>query len=156
MKPGAVRRLLRLAVLAPLLASCQTTTQGSNSLPGIELRLDSHVIHAEVAASTAARMHGLMGRRQLPAHSGMLFVFPDPPQRICMWMKNTLIPLSVAFMDERGRILNVEEMSPLSLQTHCAYVPARYALEMNAGWFAAHGGTAGTRISGLANAPQAE
>jgi hypothetical protein len=76
----------------------------------------------------------------------MLFVF-DAPERICMWMRNTMLPLSVAFLDEDGEVLNIADMAPRSDVRHCASAPARYALEMNAGWFQQHGIAAGMRIT---------
>ncbi len=82
----------------------------------------------------------------------MLFVFPDVA-RHCMWMKNTFVPLSVAFIDERGVILNIADMQPLNEDSHCASGPARFALEMNQGWFAAKGIKAGAKISGIEKAP---
>jgi hypothetical protein len=82
----------------------------------------------------------------------MLFVF-DQDARHCMWMKNTLLPLSVAFIDEQGRIINVEEMQPQTENNHCATKPARFALEMNAGWFKKRGLGAGTALAGIERAP---
>jgi uncharacterized membrane protein (UPF0127 family) len=98
-------------------------------------------------------MRGLMYRRELADNHGMLFVF-DEAERQCMWMRNTYIPLSVAFLDAAGAIINVEEMKPQTDDTHCASAPARYALEMTAGWFAHHGGKPGTVIQGVVAAAQ--
>lgn len=89
-----------------------------------------------------------MHRRQMPVGHGMLFVFEQPAKH-CMWMRNTLIPLAVAFIDDQGTILNVEEMKPETETNHCAAKAARYALEMNAGWFASRKLIAGTRIDGI-------
>lgn len=83
----------------------------------------------------------------------MLFVFPQD-NTYCMWMRNTLIPLSVAFLDDEGRIINIADMAPHSEENHCARRPARYALEMNRGWFAQRGITAGSKVRGLERAPQ--
>jgi uncharacterized protein len=107
-----------------------------------------HRIRAEVAADYGSRMTGLMHRPSMPQGSGMLFIF-DEASVHCMWMKNTLIPLSVAFIDESGRILNIENMTPHSEQSHCASRPARYALEMNRGWFESRGIKPGIRIGGI-------
>jgi len=93
-------------------------------------------------------MRGLMQRKAMPQNRGMLFVFTEP-QRHCMWMKNTLLPLSVAFMDEGGRILNIEDMKPQTENSHCAARPARFALEMNLGWFRQKGLSAGTKVEGV-------
>jgi uncharacterized membrane protein (UPF0127 family) len=93
-------------------------------------------------------MTGLMHRASMPSNAGMLFIF-DEMTTHCMWMKNTLIPLSVAFIDEQGAIINVEDMAPQTEDSHCAKRPARYALEMNRGWFAARGIKPGSRIGGI-------
>ena len=114
----------------------------------VELGAGMHVIRAEVADSFATRTQGLMDRTSLPPNGGMLFVF-DEDGTHCMWMKNTLIPLSVAFLDERGAIVNIADMQPRSEQSHCAARPARYALEMTQGWFAQRGLRAGARLRGL-------
>ncbi len=98
--------------------------------------------------SDEARKHGLMHREALPADHGMLFVYPAPGP-VCMWMKNTLIPLSVAFLDARGVILNIADMQPGSLERHCSASPASYALEMNLGWFGRRRLAPGMRIEGL-------
>lgn len=126
----------------------------AQSLPVIELNAGIHRIEAEVAASPEARMRGLMQRTTLPPQRGMLFVF-DQEARHCMWMKNTYLPLSVAFLDAAGRILNIEEMQPQTEDNHCAARPARFALEMNAGWFARRGIRAGDTIGGIGKAPRA-
>lgn len=94
-----------------------------------------------------------MYRRQMAEHRGMLFSFPQAASH-CMWMKNTLLPLSVAFLDEHGSIINIEEMQPQTENNHCAARPARYALEMNAGWFKRHGLGAGATINGVNKAPR--
>jgi len=117
-------------------------------LPTVELGAGMHVIRAEVADSNASRSQGLMRRTSLPPNGGMLFVF-DEDAIHCMWMKNTLIPLSVAFIDARGAIINIADMQPHSEQSHCAARPARYALEMTRGWFAQRGIRAGAPLRGL-------
>jgi len=117
-------------------------------LPAVELGAGMHVIRAEVADNNSSRARGLMRRTALPPNGGMLFVF-DEDAIHCMWMKNTLIPLSVAFIDERGAIINIADMQPHSEQSHCAARPARYALEMTQGWFAQRGIRAGARLRGL-------
>ena len=120
----------------------------AQELPVTQLNAGMYLIRAEVAADFASRAQGLMYRKQLPSNAGMLFVFERPGEQ-CMWMKNTLIPLSVAFMDDEGKIINIEDMAPQTLDSHCARRPARYALEMNGGWFAARGIKPGTRIGGI-------
>ena len=117
-------------------------------LPSVQLAAGMHLIRAEVADSMGTRMEGLMHRKSMPEGSGMVFVF-DENAAHCMWMKNTLIPLSVAFIDEAGAIINIADMQPHSEQSHCASRPARYALEMNKGWFAQRGIKAGAKLRGL-------
>jgi uncharacterized membrane protein (UPF0127 family) len=117
-------------------------------LPTVQLSTGMHLIRAEVADSMGTRMEGLMHRKSMPQGSGMVFVF-DESATHCMWMKNTLIPLSVAFIDEAGAIINIADMQPHSEQSHCAARPARFALEMNKGWFAERGIKPGAKLRGL-------
>ena len=124
----------------------------AQTMPKVDLSIGLYRIQAEVAADEATRELGLMNRPTMPQQAGMLFVF-DSAQRYCMWMKNTLLPLSVAFMDEQGKIINVEDMQPQTETSHCANSPARYALEMNLGWFKAKGVKTGTSVKGLDRAP---
>lgn len=118
-------------------------------LPVVQLTAGMHLIQAEVAATARDREIGLMNRPTLPAQAGMLFVFEDRAYH-CFWMKNTLVPLSIAFLDDEGRIVNIADMKPQSEVSHCPRSPVRYALEMNQGWFAKKGLNAGNQISGLA------
>jgi uncharacterized protein len=124
------------------------TTAAAQQLPVTQLSAGMYLIRAEIAADYGSRMTGLMNRSAMPANAGMLFIF-DEVTTHCMWMKNTLIPLSVAFLDEKGAIINVEDMKPQTEDSHCARRPARYALEMNRGWFAAKGIKPGSRIGGI-------
>lgn len=126
----------------------------AQSFPLMDLNAAMYRIEAEVAATQNARMQGLMHRKAMPAQHGMLFVF-DAPALHCMWMRNTLLPLAVAFLDEQGRVINVEEMEPQTDDNHCAAKPAKYALEMNGGWFKARGFGPGTAIGGIERAPRA-
>ena len=139
---------MRLLLLSMLLSGAALAQE----LPVVQLHAGMYLIRAEVAADFGSRAQGLMYRKQLPSNAGMLFVF-DAPGAQCMWMKNTLIPLSVAFLDERGAIINIEDMAPQTLQSHCARRPARYALEMNRGWFAARGFKPGMRLGGIPGTP---
>ncbi|WP_299071957.1 DUF192 domain-containing protein [Accumulibacter sp.] len=125
----------------------------ADELPRVDLTAGFYRIQAEVAARDPDRMQGLMHRRSMPANHGMLFVFAQAA-RHCMWMRNTLLPLSVAFLDEEGRILNIEDMQPQTEDNHCAAKAARYALEMNLGWFAGKGIKPGTRIGGIEQSPR--
>jgi uncharacterized membrane protein (UPF0127 family) len=120
-------------------------------MPKTELTAGSageHRITAEVAANDADLRLGLMYRTSLPADHGMIFVYPIN-MRVCMWMKNTLIPLSVAFLDSEGRILNIEDMTPQTEDSHCSAKLARYALEMNRKWFKEHKLKPGDTIQGI-------
>ena len=120
----------------------------AQQLPVVQLNAGMHLIRAEVVADYATRAQGLMHRKSLAQNAGMLFIFDDQAIH-CMWMKNTLIPLSVAFIDDRGMIVNLADMEPHSEVSHCAAHPVRYALEMNRGWFAARGIKPGTRLGGV-------
>ena len=141
-----MKKLIALVLLAASAAA-------HAELPVVQLSAGMHLIKAEVAADFSARAQGLMYRTSLPPNGGMLFIFDDAAIQ-CMWMKNTLIPLSVAFLDERGTILNIEDMQPQTEDNHCAKVPARYALEMNLGWFAQRGIKPGMKLSGIDKAPR--
>jgi uncharacterized membrane protein (UPF0127 family) len=127
--------------------------RAGEQLTQIELKVGTHKIVAEVAATEDSRALGLMHRKKpLADNHGMLFVFTASGFH-SMWMKNTHIALSVAFLDESGTILNIADMTPLTTQAHTAAGFARYALEMNQGWFAARGVRAGARVEGLGAAP---
>ncbi len=123
--------------------------------PVVELSAGIHRIEAEVAYTEQARQLGLMHRPAMPAYHGMLFVFPRPSNE-CMWMRNTLLPLSVAFIDGNGKIINIEDMQPQTDNNHCTLKPARYALEMNLNWFKSRGLGPGSTIMGIERAPTAQ
>jgi uncharacterized protein len=120
----------------------------AQTLPVTQLTAGMHVIRAEVAADFGSRSQGLMHRKSLAPNAGMLFIFDEAAPH-CMWMKNTYIPLSVAFIDAQGVIINIADMQPHSEQSHCAARPAVYALEMTQGWFAQRGIKAGAKLGGL-------
>jgi uncharacterized membrane protein (UPF0127 family) len=128
-------------------------TAAAAQMPTIELSASFHRIEAEVAADNPSRMQGLMHRKSMAPNRGMLFVFPRA-ENYCMWMRNTFLPLSVAFLDDRGAILNIEDMQPQTEDNHCARSPARFALEMNRGWFTEKGIKPGQRIGGLEKSPR--
>lgn len=128
--------------------------QEQQSMPEVALILNGHKLTAEVAYTDPQRMQGLMYRRIMPEDRGMLFVFPETA-RHAMWMKNTFIPLSVAFIDGHGVIVNIENMKPQTEDTHPAAKPAKYALEVNLGWFDRHGVRPGSKIEGIDRAPPA-
>lgn len=139
-----------IALLAGLAASA---AWAQNAMPMMELNAGFHRIEAEVAATDQNRQVGLMNRKAMPPQHGMLFVF-DHENTHCMWMRNTLLPLSVAFMDATGTIINIEDMQPQTEDNHCARRPARFALEMNLGWFAQRGIKAGMKLGGMDKAPR--
>ena len=140
-----------ISALASLLLSASVSAQ--SVMPVMELSTGMYRIEAEVAANDQNRQVGLMNRTAMPQQRGMLFVFAKENTH-CMWMRNTLIPLSVAFIDADGVIINIENMQPQTEDNHCAKVPARYALEMNHGWFAQRGIKPGTRLQGIEKAPR--
>jgi uncharacterized protein len=144
---------------SPLLAvSCAVALAAASSalaqMPVVQLSAGIHLVRAEVASTFDSRGTGLMFRKSLGPNEGMLFVFPEA-QVHCMWMKNTFVPLSVAFIDSTGTIVSISDMQPQTETSHCAAGPAKYALEMNRGWFSARGLKAGARISGIDKAPPA-
>ena len=124
-----------------------------SAMPVMELTAGMHRIEAEVAATDPNRQLGLMNRKSMPQQHGMLFVF-NHENTHCMWMRNTLLPLSVAFVDAQGVIINIEDMKPQTENNHCAKQPARYALEMNQGWFSQRGIKPGIKLGGIEKAPR--
>lgn len=143
-----VRHSLTVAALTLALSAAAQSQQ----LPEIVLSVNGHKLTAEVAHIDATRTQGLMHRRILPENRGMLFVFENTAIH-AMWMMNTHIPLSVAFLDERGAIINIENMKPHTQDTHPAAKPAKYALEVNLGWFGKRGIKPGAKVDGIERAP---
>jgi uncharacterized membrane protein (UPF0127 family) len=141
---GAAFGLAMILATAPLAAE----------LPTVELAIKRHRVIAEVAATDAARTTGLMNRFSLQPDHGMLFVFKQP-QPQAFWMKDTYVPLSIAFIGSDGKILNIEDMAPLTESTHPSRGAALYALEMKKGWFVERGIGAGDGVAGLEKAPKA-
>ncbi len=116
-------------------------------LPRVKLSAGMYLIDAQVAQSPEQREIGLMFRRELPQNEGMLFVFEQPSEQ-CFWMRNTLIPLTAAFVADDGTVVNLVDMKPRTLDSHCSSKPVRYVLEMNQGWFTRKGIKAGSRLGG--------
>jgi uncharacterized membrane protein (UPF0127 family) len=145
-------RFLALRFAALLAVAALAVPVPAAELPEIALSVNGHKLSAEVAHTDPARTQGLMHRRILPENRGMLFVFSDVAVH-AMWMMNTHIPLSVAFIDERGAIINIEDMKPHTQDSHPAAKPAKYALEMNLGWFAKRGIKPGAKVEGIDRAP---
>ncbi|WP_309682756.1 DUF192 domain-containing protein [Polaromonas sp.] len=133
------------ALLAPLWAGAQDAPQ--MNLQRVKLTAGMHLIDAQVALAPEERQVGLMFRKDMPQHEGMIFVFEQPAQQ-CFWMKNTLLPLTAAFVADDGTIVNMADMKPLTLDSHCSSQPVRYVLEMNKGWFAKKGIKAGSKLGG--------
>lgn len=146
------RKLFLGCMLSAGCATAALVQAQSEPLPVLELSAGMYRIEAEVAANLKHRMSGLMQRKTMAMQKGMLFVFPNAA-RHCMWMRNTHLPLSVAFLDERGRIINIEDMQPETDDSHCAALPARYALEMNLGWFRERSLAPGFGLTGIDKAP---
>jgi uncharacterized membrane protein (UPF0127 family) len=140
---------IRLALLALGLAAGSTVAAQDTpqKLPAVQINAGMHVIQAMVAQTPEQRQIGLMFRKDMGANEGMLFVF-DQAAVQCFWMKNTFLPLSAAFVADDGTVVNVEDMKPQSLDSHCSTKPVRLVLEMHQGWFAKRGIKPGTKLSG--------
>ena len=151
-KPYALNFFVRPLLVMALAAATLVTTNARAQMPEITLTIAGQKLTAEVAATNPERMQGLMHRRMMPENRGMVFVFTEVANH-AMWMENTFIPLSVAFIDSNGIITNIEDMKPHTRDAHPAVKPVRYALEMNLGWFAKRGIKAGAKIEGLEKAP---
>ena len=133
--------LITLAAALP--ASAQNQPQ--MNLQRVEITAGMHRIDAQVAIAPQERQTGLMHRKEMPAHEGMLFVFEQPATQ-CFWMKNTLLPLTAAFVADDGTIVNLADMKPQTEDSHCSAKPVRYVLEMNQGWFAQKGIKPGSKL----------
>lgn len=142
LRAGFCALLLGLSGLAAL---AQESPQ--MDLPRVKLTAGMHQIDAQVAATPMQQQVGLMWRKEMPQHEGMLFIF-EQATRQCFWMKNTLLPLTAAFVDDDGTIVNLADMKPQTTDPHCSAKPVRYVLEMNQGWFAKKGIKAGARLGG--------
>ena len=117
-------------------------------LPRVKITAGMYLIDTQVAATNGQRATGLMFRQEMPSAEGMLFVF-DQASEQCFWMKNTLLPLTAAFISDDGTIVNLADMKPLSTDSHCSSQPVRFVLEMNQGWFIKKGIKAGFKLSGI-------
>ena len=134
-----------VALAVSVIALAQESPQ--LNLQRIKLSAGMHRIDTQVAATPEQRQTGLMWRKEMPQHEGMLFVFEQPSQQ-CFWMKNTLLPLTAAFVDNDGTVVNLADMKPQTTDPHCSAKPVRYVLEMNKGWFAKKGIKAGYKLGG--------
>jgi uncharacterized membrane protein (UPF0127 family) len=134
-----------LAIFLTLCASAQGIPQ--TQLPRATLNAGMHLIQVQLAQDFEQRQIGLMWRKEMPQNEGMLFVF-DQPAVQCFWMRNTLLPLTAAFVSDDGSIVNLADMKPMNDDSHCSKKPVRFVLEMNQGWFAKRNIQAGFKLSG--------
>ena len=137
------KRLGALALTVVLSSACAAESDGQQAI-----RIGPHTFQVEVAATPQQRERGLMGRTRLPENGGMLFIF-DNAGRHCFWMRNTPLPLSIAFIDKAGRIANIADMQPHTDTVHCPATAIRYALEVSQGGFAQRRIVAGVQVNGL-------
>lgn len=142
---GLLLGLTVAALLSPLWTSAQEVPQ--TNLQRVKLSAGMHLIDAQVALTPEQRQIGLMFRKSMPQHEGMIFVFEEASQQ-CFWMKNTLLPLTAAFVADDGTIVNTADMKPQTTDSHCSVQPVRFVLEMNQGWFAKKGIKAGSKLGG--------
>jgi uncharacterized protein len=143
----ATAALIVLAAAGPAVPPAFAQTGPQPRLETVKLQAGMHLITAEVAQTPTQQATGMMFRTSMGANEAMLFVDSQSSVR-CFWMRNTLIPLAIAFIQDDGTIVNIAEMQPRSDESHCSKAPVRYALEMNTGWFAKRGIKAGSRIVG--------
>ena len=145
--PTLVRMLGALALGLAFVQTAPAQESPQLNLPRLKLSAGMHQIDAQVAQTPAQRQIGLMHRREMPQHEGMLFVFEQPATQ-CFWMKNTLLPLTAAFIADDGTIVNLADMKPMTEDSHCSSKPVRFVLEMNQGWFGKKNLKAGSRLAG--------
>ena len=141
------RRTIASLLLAFAAATAFAQGAPQTNLERTKLAVGMHQIDAQIAATPEQRQIGLMYRKEMPQHEGMIFVFEQPVKQ-CFWMKNTLLPLTAAFVTDDGTIVNLADMKPQTLDAHCSTQPVRYVLEMNQGWFAKKGIKAGIKLKG--------
>ena len=148
MRPPVLARTLATVALGLALVQTAASQESPQlTLPRVKLSAGMHQIDAQVAQTPAQRQTGLMHRREMPQHEGMLFVFEQPATQ-CFWMKNTLLPLTAAFIADDGTIVNLADMKPQTEDSHCSTKPVRFVLEMNQGWFGKKNLKAGSRLAG--------
>ncbi len=144
-----IRAASQLTVLMLLHIGAAWAQEGPQlSLNRIKISAGMHQIDTQLALTPQERQIGLMNRPSMPNHEGMLFVFEEAGVQ-CFWMKNTLLPLTAAFIADDGTIVNLADMKPQVLDSHCSMKPVRYVLEMNQGWFAKRGIKPGFKLSGI-------
>ena len=144
-----MNKLLALVIGCALWSghSAQAQNAPQMNLTRIKIGAGMHLIDTQLATNAEQRATGLMFRTEMPASEGMLFIFEQASEQ-CFWMKNTLIPLTAAFVADDGTIVNLADMKPQTTDSHCSTKPVRYVLEMNQGWFGKKGIKAGFKLSG--------
>ena len=144
-----IRAVLCMAawLFSSALSPAHAQNQPQTNLPRTKLSAGMHLMDVQIAQTPLERQIGLMWRKDMPQHEGMLFVFEQPSQQ-CFWMRNTLIALSAAFIADDGSIVNIVDMKPQSDDSHCSARPVRYVLEMNQGWFARRNVQPGYKLGG--------
>ncbi|MBS0407060.1 MAG: DUF192 domain-containing protein [Proteobacteria bacterium] len=147
MPVSAACRLPLLLAAGLSCASALAQPSAQLDLPRTQLTAGMFRIDVQLATTPQQRQIGLMSRREMPQTEGMLFIFEQPAEQ-CFWMKDTLIPLTAAFVADDGTIVNLADMKPLDETSHCSAKPVRYVLEMNQGWFAAKHIKAGNKLGG--------
>ncbi len=143
---GLCAAWLALLFSAPSDAQPNPAVGGQARRPTLTIQAGLHLVRAELADDTASRTQGLMQRTHLGVNEGMLFVFPNKAVH-CFWMRNTVLPLSIAFIDDDGTIAQIADMAPQTETSHCPPRAVRYALEMEQGWFAKRGLTPGQQLT---------
>jgi uncharacterized protein len=146
-KPRFIASALAFAFTALLAGAASAQTGPQPRLRTIDLQAGIHVIKTELAITPEQQQTGMMFRTAMGTNEGMLFVNEEAGVR-CFWMRNTLLPLSIAFIADDGSIVNIADMEPKSEKSHCSAKPVRYALEMNQGWFAKRGIKPGAKLQG--------
>jgi len=147
-RPAVLLAAVALALLASTSDPAGAQARAQPTLPTVKLTAGIHVITAEAATTNQSRTIGLMHRERLAPNHGMLFVFDDKAQQ-CFWMRNTIVPLTIAFIEDDGTILQLADMAPKSEASHCSQRPVRFALEMEQGWFGKRGIAPGAKVGGL-------
>ena len=147
--------LLLVSSLAATLLPASSAAQVNKDLPVVDLTIKTAKFKAEVAADNNSRTIGLMNRFSLKPDQGMIFVFAQS-EPLAFWMRNTFVPLSIAYIDSKGVIVNIIDMKPQDESTHPSAGPAMFALEMKQGWFKQHGVVAGDKVNGLDKAGRAK
>ena len=139
--------LYALLALFAVALPAQAQDEPQLNLQRTRLTAGMHLIDTQLAITPGQRQTGLMFRKDMPQHEGMLFVFEQPTVQ-CFWMKNTLLPLTAAFVADDGTIVNLADMKPQTTDSHCSDKPVRFVLEMNQGWFARKNIKAGFKLGG--------